>query len=329
MTHHLTHALNCLGLALAVGFALASRARAANGAWTECQPMPTPRFSHTASVVDGRIYVIGGGGLAKRGPYLSIVEVYDPKTGSWSRKADMPTARHGHAASVVNGRIYVVGGELAAQASLNVVEEYDPAADAWKRKAPMPTRRTFHCAGTVNGMIYVLGGITAPYDGVAWNPAGVDAYDPVRDTWTTKGKMALPRAGAAACVIDSKIYVMGGVSGFFPDNPALATVEVYDPAAGAWTAKAQLPMARVFLSASAIGGKLYAVGGAINGGATFTAVDEYDPPTNRWRIRPPIGSPTGLLATAAVGLNLYEVGGSEDWGNWSGTSTLRILSLIE
>ena len=44
--------------------------------------MPTPKTGHTASVINGKIYVIGGF-FRGNGPfmYLSTVEIYDPETG--------------------------------------------------------------------------------------------------------------------------------------------------------------------------------------------------------------------------------------------------------
>ena len=102
--------------------------------------MPTPRFGLTTSVVDGKIYAIGGG-KTPYGKYLSTLEVYDPTTDTWTTKADMPTARFFHSTSVVNGKIYAIGGAPYAEASVPTVEEYDPATDTWTRKADMPTSR--------------------------------------------------------------------------------------------------------------------------------------------------------------------------------------------
>lgn len=53
----------------------------ATGTWTPREPMNVPRFSFAATDVDGLIYVIGGENLSPgpTAPYLSSVEVYDPK----------------------------------------------------------------------------------------------------------------------------------------------------------------------------------------------------------------------------------------------------------
>ncbi len=91
--------------------------------WTKKADMPTPRGIFSTSVVNGKIYAIGG----YNGAFLPTVEAYDPVTNSWTRKADMPTARSNLSAGTVNGKIYAIGGLPIPGFSnaLSVVEEYD------------------------------------------------------------------------------------------------------------------------------------------------------------------------------------------------------------
>jgi len=127
--------------------------------------MPTARSSAAASVVDGKIYVIGGIPSNLSGPSLLTVEEYDPATDTWTRKANMPTGRKGLSTSVVNGRIYAIGGFTGMSTTFSTVEEYDPATDTWTKKAEMPTARGFSPTSVVNGIIYSIGGteITWPW----------------------------------------------------------------------------------------------------------------------------------------------------------------------
>lgn len=91
------------GLVVAVVLSGARNASAA--IWTQQTDMPTVRSWVSTSVVDGKIYAIGGaGGLRK-------VEEYDPATDTWTKKADMPTGRVFVATSVVDGKIYAIGGD--------------------------------------------------------------------------------------------------------------------------------------------------------------------------------------------------------------------------
>jgi hypothetical protein len=93
--------------------------------WTRKTDMPTARNFISTSIMNGRIYVIGGGNAW--GPSLSVVEVYDPKTDTWTSKGDIPTARATHSASVVDDEIYVIGGTLGIEpwVPTATVEVYD------------------------------------------------------------------------------------------------------------------------------------------------------------------------------------------------------------
>jgi hypothetical protein len=68
----------------------------------------------------------------------------------------------------------------------------------------------------------------------------------------------LPRSYHAAAVVNGKIYVMGGAGA---DNKPVGGVQVYDPATGSWSTRANMPTARALFGASAVGGTIYAVGG--------------------------------------------------------------------
>lgn len=101
--------------------------------WVSKRNMPTARATASVSVVDDKIYVIGGGVAGS-----SIVEIYDPQKNTWIRKSDMPTSRWTTASAVADGKIYILGGQSRyGGASLSNVEMYDPKSDKWVRKADM------------------------------------------------------------------------------------------------------------------------------------------------------------------------------------------------
>ncbi len=301
---------------------IASTSYAAKGTWTRKADMPTARICSYTGVVDGKIYAIGGGQNITGG-YLSTVEMYDPTTDTWIQKADMPTARNGHAVSVVNGKIYAIGGEPSAQASIPTVEEYDPTTDTWTQKADMPTRRTFLCAAAVNGKIYAIGGVIAgePAD-PDWDTRHVEEYDPTTDTWIRKADMLTARSNAAACAVDGKIYVIGGVIGNLHNAP-ISTVEEYDPATDTWTRKANMPTARMALSASVVDGKIYAIGGGIWNGPIFSTVEKYDPTTDTWTTEPDMATRRFSLSTSTANGKIYAIGGTQQWYPCPGISTVE------
>lgn len=194
----------------------------ATNTWTTKSPMPTSRGFHSANVVDGKIYIIGGSQAS--GPNhkrVLTVEVYDPVTDTWAQKDDMPAPRAAGFSSVVDGKIYVIGGYMGAQR----VDEYDPATDTWTTKSEMPTARHALSTSALDGKIYAIGGYVP---GVAGHPgvATVEVYDPATDTWITAPDMPTGRFGPRTSVVDGKIYVIGGIKYWI--TRADETVEVYD-----------------------------------------------------------------------------------------------------
>ncbi|UCC99485.1 MAG: hypothetical protein JSW66_06295 [Phycisphaerales bacterium] len=123
-------------LVLVLALALACVSLAAEGIWTTKSDMPTARHVLSSSVVDGKIYAIGGslGGSA----CITTVEEYDPVMDIWTRKANMPMARGAGASSAVNGRIYYMGCIPSLYGALySSVQEYDTTTDTWTAKADM------------------------------------------------------------------------------------------------------------------------------------------------------------------------------------------------
>ena len=232
--------------------------------WEKRADMRKVAYYLSSSVVDGKIYAIGGGG-----PGDCVVEEYDPAKDKWTKKADMPTRRGDLSISAVNGKIYAMGG-WDGNEIVSTVEEYDPAVDLWTeiKKADMLTPRGGFSTSVVNGKIYAIGGSTGKMYASA-----VEEYDPVTDTWTRKANIPTTRTGLSTSVVNGKIYAIGGWGWGGTDLPS---VEEYDPATDKWTRKANMPTARGVLATSMMNGKIYAIGGYRNE-LHLSAVEEYDP----------------------------------------------------
>jgi N-acetylneuraminic acid mutarotase len=198
-----------------------------NDSWKELAPMPTPRGSAEAVVVDGKIYVIGGAHANIAGKPMTeplwvgvptavvgTVEMYDPAANTWASRAPMPTGRNHFLASVVDGKIYAIDGRLGMpfvtmSDVTDLVEMYDPAIDQWTYKGRAPTRRGDIAGDVYNGKIYLTGG---EYE----NPAGkltfwaFEAYDPKSNSWQTLSHVQIARHGFVANFIDNDFHVAGG-----------------------------------------------------------------------------------------------------------------------
>jgi len=292
---------------------------AAGETWTRKADMPTQRWGLSTSVVNGKIYAIGGG-QSPYGALLSQVEAYDPVTNTWTKKADMPTGRCFLSTSVVDGKIYAIGGDISANVDTSTVEEYDPATDTWTRKADMPTSRTDLSTSVVNGKIYAIGGLKDPENSPF---AVVEEYDPSTDTWTQKADMPQARHGLSTSVIDGKIYAIGGSTW----GSVVSTVEVYDPAMDSWTRKADMPTARGSLSTCVVNGKIYAIGGSPRGGwGVLSTVEEYNPATDTWTTRSDMPTARLMHSASVVGGKIYAIGGSVLYWPWTPCSTVEVYT---
>ena len=110
--------------------------------------MQTPRYSHTATLLQhGRVLVTGGqGGTANEA--LATAEVFDPATGTFSpTTGSMEMTRSFHTAALLHdGTVLVAGGTDAGGHSLSAAELFDPATGIFTTTADMGTARTFHTA---------------------------------------------------------------------------------------------------------------------------------------------------------------------------------------
>lgn len=74
-------------------------------------------------------------------------------------------------------------------------------------------------------------------------------------------------------------------------------VEVYDPAANTWTARAPMPTPRQGMAVAVVNGRIYAIGGW-GGWPDLSTVEVYDPATNTWATTVPVTAATLAANTA-------------------------------
>ncbi|MBD3181464.1 sigma-70 family RNA polymerase sigma factor [Candidatus Poribacteria bacterium] len=234
--------------------------------WIKRADMPTTRAALSTSVVNNKIYAIGGA-IGEPMIALSSVEEYDPERDVWTKKADMHTKRWILTTCVVNDKIYAIGGHVLGGGQYATVEEYDPETDTWTKKADMPTPRENFSASVVNGKIYAIGG---------WNDTDktlsvVEEYDPKTNTWVKKADMPDIRWGHGTCVLDDRIYVIGGGNG---SGMRYSNALEYNPSTDKWKESFRIHTPAVQLATSAFNGKIYAIGG-YNGEKALGTVEEY------------------------------------------------------
>jgi hypothetical protein len=160
------------------------------------------------------------------------------------------------------------------------------AQAAWSGMDPLPAGRYNHTATVLkDGRVLVAGGAdTAP-------TASARLYDPATNLWSDAGSMHNARHGQAAALLgDGTVLVAGGC---VPDpNPDAIcaytnTAEVYDPAAGTWTAAASMTTGRYEPTMTVLGdGRVLVAGGvgdvAGKSGTSLASAEIYDPANKSW-----------------------------------------------
>lgn len=284
-----------------------------NGCWSDESPLPVAVLDAGGIAIGDAMYVVGGKGSSG---HSKQAYRYDTVGGTWSRVADLPgTAVENPAVTAANGKLYLFGGSTAAfSGAVAETWTYDPATNAWTRLPDMPTARGGATAQVLGGSVYVAGGMTA--DGAS--TAVVERFDLATGTWHPGPTMATARDNPGSAVVDGRLYVFGGrtrLAGGQTPAPTLGSVEMFDPATGAWSSRSSMPTARRTMATGVIDGRVILAGGeAAADGGPFAVVEQYDPATDTWASLRRM--PTGRhgAAAAVVDGRLHVVAGGPEAG---------------
>jgi N-acetylneuraminic acid mutarotase len=195
------------------------------GAWKRLADQPVARGSASAEVIDGIIYVAGGG--VTEPDARTDLYAYDPAHDSWLARRPVPTAREHVASCAIDGKLLVLGGWAGEDKHVvGAVESYDPKADAWTTLPDLPTPRGGLGAVVVNGACVAVGGETwaGPLPGTF---AAVESLDVARGAWTALPSMPTARHGLGVALLDGTLYALGG--GPVRGNSYTDVVEVLRP----------------------------------------------------------------------------------------------------
>jgi hypothetical protein len=124
----------------------------ATGTWTKLPSLPAGRSSHDATVIDGKIYVVGGwnlSGESSSGEWQNDALVYNTAAedsgdtaagdnGKWIKISEPPFQRRALAVAAWNGRLWALGGMDEYADIKRDVFSYDPQSDTWSKAAELP-----------------------------------------------------------------------------------------------------------------------------------------------------------------------------------------------
>ena len=224
---------------------------------------------------------------------------------AWIASSPLPEPRTEVAAATLRGRIVVVGGFLSNGGNSRRVDALDPRADTWSRLPDLPVSVDHAAAASWRGRVVVVGGYGADrrplrtaflYDGRTWRRLPPPPEERA--------------AAAAAATADGRVWIVGGRTRDGLASRAL----LLDLETLRWRL-VRGPRPREHLAATALGGRVYAIGGRLAGYDTnLRTVEVYDPRTNRWRSLPDLPDARGGTGAAAIEGRIVSVGGESPGG---------------
>lgn len=219
-------------------------------AWRSLPDLPQPRHHVMASVVDERLFVIGGFSESGFDPVDTVWELVDA---GWEVRAPLPTPVGAGAAVTLDGLIYVIGGTPPASGMLR----YHSEDDRWEELTAPRLEREHVAAATLDGEIWAIAG--------RWQGdffVSTEIYDPVTDLWREGPALVHARSGFGAATVDDIIVVAGGE--VFGPDAALSSVEYLQD--GRWVEGEPLPIGLHGNPLVALDGRLYLPGGSTRAG---------------------------------------------------------------
>lgn len=242
--------------------------------------IPMPRGKHTASLVDGSLWIFGG---SSEENYRNDVYQLDVHTLRWTRPVitgNAPSERQGHSAVVVGQKIFVFGG-YTLDGYVNDLHVLDTKLLTWSQpcggldlekradKDFWPTPRSGHTASLFDNKIFVFGGASD-----MGSTHEIYVFDTATLAWTKpQVSGALPRFremhAAVVSVALQTIFFLGGCD--FSRGQCYNDVWAFNIADRSWTEVSNLEQVpadelhtftrREGLTASYVEDRIYVFGG--------------------------------------------------------------------
>lgn len=228
------------------------------GTWSTVATLPWAADSMCAVVIDGLIYVYGGGtGDTRFGNLVS----FNPVTNAVvARLAGVPA--RGASAVAINGKMYVYGGSGSSTVILATLRCYDPVDNTWTTLSPqgtLPGAKYYAAEGVVNGKMVIAGGS----GGVSVNnwSKTVETYDPALNTWEARVSMVIGVYGVGSGAMGKYVYAVGGIQSDVGANDYVKTVRAFDTEGSVWVSLPDRAKGLGYAAGAVLDDKLYLYGG--------------------------------------------------------------------
>lgn len=259
--------------------------------WLSLASLPYAVSKHGVTATGQNVLFMAGGEYPD-GSVSKAAWRFDPALNAWSEAAPMSVARSEVALAALDGCVYAIGG-WDGTSRLACVECYDPASNRWDIVQPMKVPLTSPAVASLQGKLFVTGVAVADIGGScadsvkSYNPVtddvdsidSVQCYDPKTDSWKELTPMLMPRSGAASCVFDRKIYVIGG---WHVSEENTNKVECFDPRTNTWHFCRPMRERRYKPGVAVVGNKIFVFGGEESWDQHHATMEVYDAQADTW-----------------------------------------------
>ncbi|KAM8929961.1 kelch repeat and BTB domain-containing protein 12 isoform 1-T1 [Pelodytes ibericus] len=221
---------------------------------------------------------------------------------SWERYCTAEY-RELYALASVHNDLYLIGGQMKMKNQYvitNCVEKFSGEGECWRNVSPLPVPLACHAVVNLNNKLYVMGGWTPQTDHPNDEPDRLSnrmlQYDPIQDKWAQLAPMKYSKYRFSVAVVNSEIYVLGGIGCVGPDRgqsrTCLDAVEIYSIDGDFWREGPAMPYPLLSLrsnssSAGSVEERLYVCGGfrgADRHEVITKEILELDPWKNQWNV---------------------------------------------
>jgi hypothetical protein len=283
--------------------------------WRVAAACPLSRFEANGVVVGDELWVMGG----FTSPSLEVtrkVDIYDPAADSWRPGPELPGAETHVAAVTVGSDVIVAGGftgrfDGVPAPTTAEVWRWRAASSAWTTEPSMPAAGAGFAWAMLGETLHLAGGLGADglYDAdvhYVWDVSGASG-------WTSAAPLPVGRNHGGGAATGGLFYAVAGRHDWNERAGDVANVDAFDPATGAWSARAPIPSARSEIGASTstlVDGRILVVGGSLPDIIPSDEVFLYDPAGDTWSTLPPLPEKRKGAVARQVGTRVVVTTGS-------------------
>ncbi|HZT36696.1 MAG TPA: kelch repeat-containing protein [Bryobacteraceae bacterium] len=228
--------------------------------------MPGERTYHTATLLkDGRVLIAGG--MNRMGKALATAVLFDPRGGRFIPTGSMAEPRYEAAATLLDdGRVLVSGGASTSEGYAGAGQERQEEQSTDTAELYDPVTGRFSSAGKSERV-----------------------YDITSNRMLVRASMTAARRAHTATLIAAgplagQVLIAGGIG---DQNKPLASAELYDPKANAFTPTGSMLVARSYQTATALrDGRVLVAGGTDAADKALATAEIYKPSAGKFTLTP-------------------------------------------